>query len=150
MANHDMNSLTRFVDAQADSYAQALAEIRRGRKTRHWMWYIFPQIDGLGTSPLAKRYAIKSLDEAKAYLADPVLGPRLDECAKAALAVEGRTAHDIFGSPDDMKLRSCATLFAAVSAEASVFHQLLDKYYSGEPDQKTLALIGAGNRPTLD
>lgn len=146
----DGYNLARFVDAQANSYSQALAEIHDGNKRSHWMWFIFPQIDGLGTSPLAKRYAIKSLDEARAYLAHPVLGPRLEACAKAALAVEGRTVHDIFGSPDDMKLRSCATLFAAVSREGSVFHRLLDKYYGGEPDKKTLALIGANNRPTLD
>src|SRR5436305_1227395 len=103
----DPHNLNRFVQAQVDDYEQALAEIRSGRKQSHWMWYIFPQFDGLGFSSTSKRYAIKSIAEAEAYLAHPVLGPRLQECAEAALRVEGRTASEIFGSPDDMKLRSC-------------------------------------------
>ena len=111
----DPHNLSRFVEAQEQDYDQALSEIRRGRKQSHWMWYIFPQFDGLGFSATSRRYSIKSLAEAEAYLRHPVLGPRLIECAEAALGVEGRSAFEIFGSPDDMKLRSCATLFASVS-----------------------------------
>ncbi len=139
----DPHDLNRFVQAQAGDYERALAEIRSGRKRSHWMWYIFPQFDGLGFSPTSKRYAIKSIAEAKAYLAHPVLGLRLRECAEAALGVEGRSALEIFGSPDDMKLRSCATLFASVSPAGSVFHRLLDKYYQGEKDSQTLRLVGS-------
>jgi uncharacterized protein (DUF1810 family) len=138
----DPYHLDRFVQAQQDDYAQALAEIRGGRKRTHWMWYVFPQLDGLGFSSTAQFYAIKSLDEARAYLEHPVLGPRLLECAEAAAGVEGRSAREIFGSPDDLKLRSCATLFAQVSPPGSVFHRALDKYYRGEPDQQTLRLLG--------
>jgi uncharacterized protein (DUF1810 family) len=138
----DPHDLNRFAQAQEGDYARALAEIRSGRKRSHWMWYIFPQFDGLGFSPTSKRYAIKSIAEAEAYLAHSVLGPRLRECSEAVLGVEGRSAFDIFGSPDDMKLRSCATLFASVSPKGSVFHRLLDKYYHGEPDSQTLRLLG--------
>jgi uncharacterized protein (DUF1810 family) len=106
------------------------------------MWYIFPQIGGLGLSSMARRYAIKSLDEARAYLDHPVLGPRLVEIIEATLAVEGRSAHDIFGSPDDMKLRSCATLFARAVPGGSVFARLLDKFFDGKPDARTLGLLG--------
>jgi uncharacterized protein (DUF1810 family) len=142
-ANSDPHELGRFVQAQAGDYETALAEIRAGRKRSHWMWYIFPQIDGLGFSSMSRLYAIKSLDEARAYLDHPVLGPRLVEIAEAALAVEGRSAHDIFGSPDDMKLRSCATLFASVMPPDSVFTRLLDKFFAGERDGKTLELLKA-------
>jgi uncharacterized protein (DUF1810 family) len=138
----DPHDLNRFVQVQEDDYEQALAEIRGGRKRSHWMWYVFPQIDGLGFSATSRRYAIKSLAEAKAYLAHPVLGPRLTECAEAALGVEGRSAYEIFGSPDDMKLRSCATLFACVAPAGSVFDRLLAKYFHGERDGKTLRLLG--------
>ncbi len=140
----DPHDLNRFVQAQEGVYDQALAEIRSGRKRSHWMWYIFPQFDGLGPvrPPDYKHYAIKSIAEAKAYLSHPVLGPRLVECAEAALSVQGRTAYEIFGSPDDKKLRSCATLFASVSQPGSVFDRLLDKYYQGERDSKTLRLLG--------
>ena len=137
------HNLNRFVQAQADDYARALAEIKSGRKQSHWMWYMFPQFDGLGFSSTSKRYAIKSIAEAEAYLAHSVLGPRLRECSEAVLGVEGRSAFDIFGSPDDMKLRSCATLFASVSPKGSVFQRLLDKYYQGEPDSQTLHLLGS-------
>lgn len=137
----DPHDLNRFVQAQESVYQRALAEIRRGRKQSHWMWFIFPQIDGLGYSSTAKFYAIKSLAEAQACLEHPVLGPRLRECAAAALSVEGRTAYDIFGSPDDMKLRSSATLFAQVSPAGSLFHQLLDRYFQGEPDSATLGIL---------
>jgi len=121
---------------------EELAEIRSGRKRSHWMWYIFPQFDGLGFSSTSKRYAIKSAAEAEAYLGHPVLGPRLRECAEAVLRVEGRSAFEIFGPPDDMKVRSCATLFAHVSPVGSVFDRLLDKYYQGERDSKSLRLLG--------
>jgi len=141
-ATDDPHDLSRFVQAQSGDYEQALAEIRAGRKRSHWMWYIFPQFDGLGFSSMSRRYAIKTLAEAEAYLAHPILGPRLVECAEAALGVEGKTAHEIFGSPDEMKLKSCATLFACVSPEGSVFHRLLAKYYRGQCDEKTLRLIG--------
>ncbi len=139
----DPHDLKRFVDAQAGDYDRALAEIKAGRKRSHWIWYVFPQIDGLGFSSMSKRYAIKSVDEAKAYLAHPVLGPRLLEVCEAALTVEGKSAHEIFGSPDDLKLKSCATLFATVSTPDSVFARLLDKYFRGERDGKTLQLIGS-------
>jgi uncharacterized protein (DUF1810 family) len=138
----DPYDLSRFVEAQEYNYDQALSEIKSGRKQSHWMWYIFPQFEGLGSSPTSRHYSIKSLAEAKAYLSHPVLGPRLVECCEAALRVKGRSASDIFGYPDDMKLRSCATLFAQVSPEGSVFHQLLDKYFQGGRDLKTLRLLG--------
>jgi uncharacterized protein (DUF1810 family) len=142
----DPYHLSRFVqaqnDGQEDTFAQAISEIRGGRKRTHWMWYIFPQLDGLAFSPTSRFYAIKSLDEAKAYLDHPVLGPRLQQCAEAAAGIEGRSATEIFGSPDDLKLKSCATLFTCVLPAGSVFHRLLDKYYAGERDQKTLRLLG--------
>ena len=137
----DPYDLARFVEAQEGDYNQALAEIRSGEKRTHWMWYIFPQLAGLGSSSTAMRYAISGLEEAKAYLSHPVLGPRLLACAEAAVGVVGKSAHEIFGSPDDMKLRSCATLFAQVSAEGSVFHRVLDRFFDGKPDQRTLELL---------
>ena len=121
----DPFDLDRFVRAQEDTYAQALAEIRAGRKRTHWMWFVFPQIAGLGSSPMAERYAIESLAEARAYLQHAVLGPSLVECSESACAVDGRSAIEIFGTPDDLKLRSSATLFDAVSAPGSVFDRLL-------------------------
>ena len=139
--NADPFNLARFVDAQAENYDDALAEVSAGRKRSHWMWYVFPQLDGLGSSPMAKRYAIESLAEAKAYLEHPVLGARLLAVAEAALAVQGRTATELFGSPDDMKLRSSATLFAETSAAGSVFHRLLEKYFAGHADERTLELL---------
>lgn len=142
----DPHDLGRFVVAQSQNYAQALDEIRRGSKQTHWMWYVFPQFAGLGFSPMATRYAIQSQGEAEAYLRHPLLGPRLEACCEAALGVKGRTAHQIFGSPDDMKLRSCATLFAHVSPEGSVFHQLLARFYEGQPDANTLRLLKTHNR----
>jgi uncharacterized protein (DUF1810 family) len=137
----DAHDLSRFVNAQEGDYAQALSEIKGGRKRSHWMWYIFPQFDGLGQSSMSRRYAIKSSAEAQAYLNHPLLGPRLREICEAVVAVQGRTAHDIFGFPDDMKLRSCATLFAQVSPPGSVFEQLLEKYFGGERDDKTVRLL---------
>lgn len=137
----DPYNLNRFVEAQEQEYELALSEIRSGYKRSHWMWYIFPQFDGLGFSSTSKHYSVKSLREAQAYLAHPVLGPRLTECAEALLRLEGRSAIEIFGSPDDMKLRSSATLFALVSSDGSVFHRLIDKYFHGQRDDKTLRLI---------
>lgn len=137
----DPHDLKRFVQAQVGIYEQALAEIQAGRKRSHWMWFIFPQLDGLGFSSMSRRYSIKSLKEADSYLRHPLLGPRLIESAGAALGVEGRSALDIFGSPDDMKLRSCATLFAQISPAGSVFHQLLDLYFGGQRDDQTLRLL---------
>jgi len=137
----DPYDLARFVEAQEHDYAQALSEIRSGQKRSHWMWYIFPQFDGLGSSSTSRRYSIKSVAEAGAYLRHPILGPRLVESARATLGVEGRSALEVFGSPDDMKLRSSATLFASVSPAGSVFEQLLDRYFGGEPDDRTLQLL---------
>ncbi|HEY3519383.1 MAG TPA: DUF1810 domain-containing protein [Gammaproteobacteria bacterium] len=137
----DAHDLARFVAAQRGSYEHALAEIASGRKRSHWMWYVFPQFAGLGVSATSRKYAIASLAEAEAYLRHDLLGPRLVACADAALAVEGRSAREIFGSPDDLKLRSSATLFAHVSPEGSVFHRLLEKYFGGEPDEATLRLV---------
>jgi uncharacterized protein (DUF1810 family) len=134
--------LNRFVRAQENDYEEALSEIKGGRKRTHWIWYIFPQIDGLAFSSTSKHYSIKSIAEARAYLDHPVLGPRLIECAEAVLRIEGRTATEIFGSPDDMKLRSCATLFASVSPAGSVFDRLLATYYPNGRDDKTLRLLG--------
>ena len=143
-AERDPHDLARFIDAQERSYDRALAEVTAGRKRSHWMWYIFPQFAGLGRSRTSARYAITSRAEAEAYLLHPVLGARLQEITRAALAVEGRSAHDIFGSPDDLKLRSSATLFAEVSPPGSVFERLLEKYYRGEPDRRTLGLLSPG------
>ncbi|HET6529917.1 MAG TPA: DUF1810 domain-containing protein [Actinoplanes sp.] len=133
-------SLQRFVDAQAGVHATALAELTAGRKRSHWMWFVFPQLAGLGSSATAQRYAIRDLDEARAYLAHPVLGPRLIEAATALLGVEGRSAGQILGHPDDLKLRSSMTLFAAAADDPGVFRAVLDRYYDG-PDQRTLDLL---------
>jgi uncharacterized protein (DUF1810 family) len=141
MAPDDPYDLDRFLRAQESDFDRALSEIRRGRKRTHWMWYIFPQVEGLGSSGNSLRYAISGLDEAKAYLAHPVLGPRLVECAEAALHHEELTASALFGYPDDMKLRSSATLFASVSPAGSVFHRILDRFFQGQPDEKTLRLL---------
>jgi uncharacterized protein (DUF1810 family) len=139
------HDLARFLAAQRGSYEHALAEIASGRKRSHWMWYVFPQFTGLGMSATSRKYAIASLAEAEAYLRHEVLGPRLVACPDAALAVEGRSAREIFGSPDDLKLRSSATLFAQVSPEGSVFHRLLEKYFGGEPDAATLRLLAVSD-----
>ena len=146
MASDDPFDLARFVEAQEEDYARALGEIRNGRKWSHWMWYIFPQFAGLGMSSTSRLYAIRSAAEAEAYLRHPVLGPRLIECAEAALAIEGRTALEIFGSPDDLKLRSCATLFASISPPGSVFHRLLDRHFEGRRDERTIELMGNSDR----
>ena len=141
MADSDPYDLNRFVDAQDADYDAAITEIRSGRKRSHWMWYVFPQIAGLGFSPTSQHFAIRSLAEAKAYLAHPVLGPRLQECAEALLVLNGRSAHDIFGAPDDMKLRSSATLFAQAAPAGSIFHRIIEKYFEGRPDERTLAAL---------
>ena len=141
--SNDPFDLSRFVEAQADSYDQALAEIRQGRKRSHWMWYVFPQIDGLGFSAMSRRYSIKSAAEAAAYLNHPVLGKRLVACCEAALDVEGRSVREIFGSPDDMKLRSCATLFENVAPPGSVFGRLIEKYFGAGRDDATLRLLAS-------
>ena len=139
----DPHNLERFIEAQRADYERALAEIRSGRKRSHWMWYIFPQIEGLGFSAMSQRYAVRSTAEARAYLEDPVLGARLRTCAEALVSLEGRSVEEIFGFPDDQKLRSCATLFGAVSPAGSVFHRLLQKYFQGEWDPKTIEKIKA-------
>lgn len=143
---NDSFDLSRFTSAQKNSYGNALTELRNGRKRTHWMWYIFPQIDGLGHSPTAKHYAIKSLEEARQYLNHRVLGPRLLECAEAVLAVEGQSASEIFGYPDNLKLRSSMTLFTYISAPDSVFSRVLDKYFNGEQDMLTLQILDKLNQ----
>lgn len=136
----DPFDLERFVEAQAPVYASVVAELRRGRKQSHWMWFIFPQFAGLGLSAMAQRFAIRSREEAVAYLDHGVLGPRLRECSALVNAVEGRTIHDILGSPDDLKFHSSMTLFAAVSREPQ-FTEAITKFYGGAPDHKTLSLL---------
>ncbi len=146
MTASDPFGLVRFVEAQAASYDDALAELTLGRKRSHWMWYVFPQLAGLGTSAMAQRYALASTDEARAYLAHPLLGPRLVAAAQAVLAHAGTPAQAILGSPDDLKLRSSATLFARVSPPGSVFHRLLDAFFGGEADPLTERLADTGVR----
>jgi uncharacterized protein (DUF1810 family) len=140
----DPYDLDRFLRAQENDYERALAEIRSGRKQSHWMWYIFPQFEGLGFSPTSRFYSIKSVAEARAYLRHPVLGPRLVACCEAILALEGRSAPEILGSPDDAKLKSSATLFAHVSPAHSVFEQIVEKYFDGQRDDPTVRLLQSG------
>lgn len=135
------NKLTRFLDAQETDYNRALAEIKNGRKQSHWMWYIFPQISGLGFSETARFYAIENLQEAQAYLEHPVLGKRLVEIANALLRIDGKTATQILGSPDDLKLRSSMTLFSLINNTDPVFQAVLDKFFAGQADSKTLLLV---------
>jgi uncharacterized protein (DUF1810 family) len=137
------SKLERFVEAQdgGETYAQALGELRAARKTSHWMWFVFPQIAGLGRSPTAQRYAIGSLEEARAYLEHPVLGPRLRECAAALLEVRGRSAEQIFGGIDAMKLRSSMTLFERADPGEALFGAVLEKYFGCERDEATLRLL---------
>jgi uncharacterized protein (DUF1810 family) len=137
----DLYDLNRFLLAQQKGYEPALLEITSGQKRTHWMWYIFPQIDGLGSSNISKHYAIKSVEEAKAYLDHTVLGPRLVACAEAAFRVEGRTSSEIFGFPDNLKLKSSTTLFASLLPQGSVFDCLLKKYFRGKRDPRTLRLL---------
>jgi len=138
----DPYELKRFISAQKEVYDRVLAELRDGLKRTHWMWFIFPQIDGLGHSPTTIFYAIKSLDEARQYLSHPVLGARLVESAEAVLAVSGLSASDIFGHPDDWKLQSSMTLFALAAEPRSVFERVLEKYYQGKRDSRTLLILG--------
>ncbi len=144
MHSRDTFGLDRFVSAQEDVYDSALAEIRAGRKRTHWMWFVFPQLRGLGSSPISRQFAIRSAAEARAYLAHPILGPRLLECCHALLELKSTSATEIFGSPDDLKLRSCATLFAYVSEPGSVFERVLERFYGGVPDEKTVTLFRQG------
>lgn len=130
--------LERFVQAQQPVYEQAMEELRDGRKQSHWMWFIFPQIKGLGRSEMARLYAISSKDEAAAYLVHPVLGPRLEHCTQLVLAIQGKSLNEIFGAPDDMKFRSSMTLFASVAGPASIFQACLKKYCGNQPDLDTL------------
>ncbi len=134
----DPFDLQRFVDAQARSYPNVLDELRAGRKRSHWIWFIFPQVAGLGSSPTAAKYAISSLDEARAYLRHELLGTRLHECARLVNAVQGRSIGEIFGSPDDLKVRSSMTLFAHATEDNRDFVELLERYYDGEEDPLTL------------
>jgi len=137
----DKFKLHRFLDAQEGVYDTVLDELRAGRKASHWIWFIFPQIAGLGHSGMAQRFAIASLDEAKAYLQHPVLGPRLRECTQLVLNVEGRSAVEIFSYPDNLKFRSCMTLFMAATTDNKIFKNALLKYFDGKPDTLTLDLL---------
>ena len=138
----DPFDLDRFVRAQAGVIDQALAELRAGTKRSHWMWFVFPQIEGLGHSAMAQRYAIRSLAEARAYLAHPLLGARLRESVAAALTAEGRSAREVFGSPDDLKFRSSLTLFAHAAPDEPIFGEALARYFEGEPDPMTERRLG--------
>jgi uncharacterized protein (DUF1810 family) len=135
-------ALERFVQAQNPVYAQVCRELRQGCKQGHWMWFIFPQLKGLGQSSMANKFGIDSADEARAYLAHPVLGPRLVECASLVNSVEGISVDEIFGYPDTMKFRSSMTLFAHVSTGGNVFADALEKYYGGQPDPLTVEMLG--------
>jgi uncharacterized protein (DUF1810 family) len=135
------SELIKFLDAQNQVYLKALSEIKKGKKETHWMWYIFPQIKGLGSSETAQYYGIKNLNEATAYLQHPILGKHLIEISEEVLKLKGKTATQIFGTPDDMKLRSCMTLFANVENANSVFQKVLAKYFNGLPDELTLQLL---------
>lgn len=134
--------LSRYTRAHRDNYARALAEIRAGRKTSHWMWYIFPQLRGLGRSDTSRYYALEGLEEARAFLADPVLGRNLLEICRALLALPTDSALEVLGTPDNLKLRSSMTLFAQADRENPVFPAVLDKFFGGRPDGRTLALLG--------
>jgi uncharacterized protein (DUF1810 family) len=135
---NDPYHLQRFVDAQNPVFAQVCSELRAGRKRSHWMWFMFPQIQGLGYSPLAQKFAIPSLKEAKAYLEHPILGPRLRECCHLVNLIEGRSIEEIFGYPDDLKFRSSMTLFASATSENQIFKEALEKYFNGELDPSTI------------
>ncbi len=133
--------LDRFIEAQAPVYAQALAELRAGQKQSHWMWFVFPQIGGLGQSAMSRAYAIQSLDEARAYLAHPLLGARLRECCQAVMNLRSKSAEDIFGATDAMKFRSCLTLFTEADHGEVLFFNLLEKYFDGDADEATLEIL---------
>jgi uncharacterized protein (DUF1810 family) len=137
----DRYDLRRFVDAQEPVYDTVLEELRNGRKRSHWIWFVFPQLQGLGHSPTAVRFGISSLDEARAYLAHPVLGPRLRVCARLVALIEGRSVDDIFGWPDNLKVRSSMTLFTRATDDNAEFRAVLDKFYNGEDDPATVELL---------
>ncbi|OEU60748.1 MAG: calpastatin [Desulfobacterales bacterium PC51MH44] len=137
----DKHNLQRFLSAQGDRLGSVMQELNRGKKWGHWMWYVFPQVQGLGRSPTSERYAIHSEDEAFAYLHHPVLGPRLLECTKAVNGHQNLTAEQIFGYPDYLKFRSCMTLFAKVAGKNSPFSEALEKFFVGEPDTRTLSIL---------
>jgi uncharacterized protein (DUF1810 family) len=137
----DRYNLKRFLSAQEGVYERALAELKRGQKRTHWMWYIFPQLEGLGYSPAAKQYSIKSIEEALQYLNHPVLGKRLLECTEAVIALKGGSLSEIFGYPDDLKFKSSMTLFEKIAGSGSAFSRALDRYCHGERDAATLGLI---------
>lgn len=137
----DPDRFRHFLDAQASVYEQVLAELRRGRKQSHWMWFVFPQLAGLGHSPMSIRFALATLGQARDYAAHPVLGARLRQCTQAVLDVPGRSLHDIFGSPDDLKFRSCMTLFAAAVPGEPRFRAALERYCGGQGDENTLRLL---------
>ncbi|MET0498363.1 MAG: DUF1810 domain-containing protein [Steroidobacteraceae bacterium] len=141
--DNDTYALQRFVDAQSYVYEQVLAELKAGEKRSHWMWFIFPQILGLGRSPMAQRFAISSVDEARAYLAHPVLAARLEQCTRLVNRIEGRSLEQIFHSPDDMKFRSSMTLFDNAAPGNDIFRDALQKYCAGERDPQTLRLLEA-------
>jgi len=142
----DPHDLARFLSAQAPVIDQVLDELRAGRKRTHWMWFVFPQLRGLGTSTMAELFGIDSVDEARAYLDHPVLGPRLRECCALMLQVPGRSAHEILGSPDDLKFRSCLTLFSLADPQEPLFRQGLERFYGGQEDAGTLRGIADGGR----
>lgn len=138
-----MIDLQIFVQAQENIYEQALAELKNGSKESHWMWFVFPQIAGLGNSATTRKYAVPNLADAKAYLSHDLLGSRLRECTEAVLAVEGRSAYEILGSPDDMKLKSCMTLFELADGPDSIFSDILEKYFEGQRDERSLTILNA-------
>jgi uncharacterized protein (DUF1810 family) len=138
----DTYDLQRFLEAQAGVYVHVCAELRAGRKKSHWMWFVFPQIRGLGNSPMAVRYAISGMEEARTYLGHVVLGPRLRECTGIVVGVQGRTVGEIFGYPDDLKFHSCMTLFARVEEGGGVFREALERYFGGELDRGTVSILG--------
>jgi uncharacterized protein (DUF1810 family) len=144
MHAEDPFDLTRFLQAQENTYDRALAELRAGHKTSHWMWFVFPQIDGLGRSPTARHYAIKSLAEARAYLKHPALGARLRECTEAMLTLQGLTAHEVLGAPDDLKFCSSMTLFEYAAEDKDLFGRAIDTYFAGRRDAMTLMILGVG------
>lgn len=144
MTGGDPFDLERFVSAQNPVIDRVRGELRRGRKETHWMWFVFPQIAGLGASAMARQYAIASRAEGEAYLRHPVLGPRLEDCTRLVLGVEGRTVTEIFGRPDDLKFHSSMTLFAQVSPSGGAFAEALQKYFAGEPDRATLERLNGG------
>ena len=144
--SEDPFRLSRFVEAQAGAYETALAELKQGRKSSHWIWFVFPQIAGLGVSPTSRFYAIGSLEEARAYLAHPLLGGRLKACVAAAMSHSGRSARELLGSPDDLKFRSSLTLFAEAAPHEPLFRQALAAFFDGEPDPLTLAQVAQNPR----